>query len=142
MTPDQFRRLAETWGGDIDRWPAGTRDAARELATTAEGGRLLLEEGRFDRLLAMAPEIDPERTERAGFAVLQKLSGAGADRRLPWYRRTLRWPALVPTVSLACSVGMGVWLAGAVPYDARTPDALAVMSGVFDVYSIGFGGIR
>ena len=32
MTLDQFRQLAETWGGTIDRWPSAAQDAARELA--------------------------------------------------------------------------------------------------------------
>ena len=29
MTPDRFRALADAYGGDLDRWPAAERDAAR-----------------------------------------------------------------------------------------------------------------
>ena len=47
MTLDQFRRLAETWGGDIERWPAATRDAARQFAATLEGERVLDEQARL-----------------------------------------------------------------------------------------------
>lgn len=39
MTLDQFRQLADTWGGDIERWPAAARGAARLVAATEQGDR-------------------------------------------------------------------------------------------------------
>ena len=142
MRLDQFRQLAETWGGDIDRWPADTQEAARKFAAGAEGGRILAEASDLDRLLAIAPDVDERRAERASFAVLQKLAATTEPRPLSWFRRALRWPALVPAASLACSVGVGMWLAGAIPYGARSPDGLSVVSGIFDVYVIGFGALQ
>ena len=74
MTRDQFRELAETWGGDIDRWPTATQGPARELAADEQCRRILGEQLRLDRLLSMAPDVSDDRAGRAGFAVLQKLA--------------------------------------------------------------------
>lgn len=142
MTPDQFRRLAETWGGDVERWPAETREAARRLAASAEGAAVLDEQGRLDRLLAVAPEIETERADRSSLLVLQRLAAVPQRHRPAWYRRLLRWPTLVPAASLACSALVGVWLAGAMPYVHSPSDPLSVMSGVFDVYAIGYGSVQ
>ncbi|MGY3032197.1 hypothetical protein ACVIIV_001367 [Bradyrhizobium sp. USDA 4354] len=142
MTPDQFRQLAETWGGDVERWPAATREAARRFAASAEGAAVLDEQGRLDRLLAVAPEIETARADRSSLLVLQRLAAVPQQHRLAWYHRLLRWPALVPAASLACSAMVGVWLAGAMPYVQAPSDALSVMSGVFDVYAIGYGSVQ
>src|SRR5260370_962809 len=66
MTLDQFRELAEIWGGDIDRWPAATQDAAREIATNGEGGRILKQQLRLDRLFSIAPDVSDQRAGRLG----------------------------------------------------------------------------
>lgn len=142
MTPEQFRRLAETWGCDVERWPEATREAARRLATSAEGAAVLHEQERLDRLLAVAPEIDTARADRSSLLVLQRLAAMPQQQhRSSWYR-LLRWPALVPAASLACSALVGVWLAGAMPYVHSPSDPLSVMSGVFDVYAMGFGSVQ
>jgi len=107
MTLDQFRQLAEIWGGDIDRWPTATQDAAREIATSSEGGRILKEQLRLDRLFAIAPDVRDQRAGRLGFAVLQQL--AKGDRDLPWFRRLWRPASLFPAASLAGSAMVGRW---------------------------------
>ena len=142
MTPEQFRQLAETWGGDVERWPAPTREAARRIAATAEGAAVLDQQSRFDRLLAVAPEIETARADRSSFLVLQRLSAMPQQHRPAWYRRLLRWPELVPAASLACSAIVGVWLAGTIPYVHTPSDPLSVMSGVFDIYAIGYGSVQ
>jgi len=142
MTPDQFRQLAETWGGDVERWPAATREAARRFAASAEGAAVLDEQGRLDRLLAAAPEIETARADRSSLLVLQRLAAVPQQDRPAWYRRLLRWPALVPAASLACSAIVGAWLAGTMPYLHAPSDPLSVMSGVFDVYAMGFGSVQ
>jgi hypothetical protein len=142
MTPEQFRQLAETWGGDVERWPEATREAARRLAASAEGAAVLDEQGRLDRLLAVAPEIETARADRSSLLVLQRLAAMPQQNHRPSWYRLLRWPALVPAASLACSALVGVWLAGAMPYVHSPSDPLSVMSGVFDVYAIGFGSVQ
>ncbi|MDA9545999.1 hypothetical protein ACM43_16540 [Bradyrhizobium sp. CCBAU 45321] len=142
MTPEQFRQLAETWGGDVERWPAPTREAARRIAATAEGAAVLDQQSRLDRLLAVAPEIETARVDRSSFLVLQRLAAIPQQHRPAWHQRLLRWPALVPAASVACSVMVGVWLAGALPYAHAPSDPLSVMSGVFDIYAIGYGSVQ
>lgn len=140
MTMDELRDLAETWGGDIGKWPLAAREAARRLAATAEGKMVLERQARFDRLLSTAPEIDAERVDDASFLVLQRLAVRPQIAR-PTRWRLLRWPPLIPAASVACSMMVGAWLATAAPY-RPPPDALTVMSGVFDVYVIGSGWVQ
>jgi hypothetical protein len=127
MTLDQFRQLAETWGGNIDRWPSSSRDAALALAAGDEGKRILADQVRLDRLLAVAPDVNDERVRRASFAVLQKV--AHSNLRVPRLRWSLR--RLFPAASLACSVLVGLWLAGVLPH-RNNDEALSVVSMVFD----------
>lgn len=139
MTLDQFRQLAEIWGGDIDRWPAATRGDARAMAAADEGGRILAEQARLDRLFSVAPEVDDRRAGRIGFAVLQRV--AKADRERPWFRRLLRPASLVPAAGFACSAMAGFWLAGELPYH-RQEQALAVVSMVFDSSAVTLWGLQ
>jgi hypothetical protein len=137
MTLDQFRQLAETWGGNIGRWPPSTRDAARVLAAGDEGRRILDDQIRFDRLLALAPEVSEERAGRAGFAVLQQVSHSTLQGpRLRWSLRRL-----LPATSLACSALVGLWLAGALPY-RQNDEALSVVSMVFDSTAMTLGRVQ
>lgn len=127
MTLDEFRQLAETWGGNIDRWPPPIRDAARALAAGEEGRRILADQEPLDRLLAIAPDVSEARAGRVGFAVLQQVAHSGLPS--PRARWSLR--RLLPAASLACSAMVGLWLAGALPYH-RNDEALSVVSMVFD----------
>lgn len=140
MTLEQFRQLAETWGGDIDRWPAAARNAAREVASGEEAARILEAQIRLDRLFSLAPEIDQNRAGRAGFAVLQRI--ANVERKPSWLGRSLRAASLLPATSLVCSALVGLWLAGALPYRHQPPDALSVVSMVFDSSTLSFGGLQ
>jgi hypothetical protein len=139
MTLEQFRQLAETWGGDIDRWPAATQHAAREVASGEEAARILGEQLRLDHLFSLAPEMDEDRAGRASFAVLQRM--ANTDRTLIWFGRGLR-SSLFPTTSLVCSALVGLWLAGALPYRDEPPDAVLVVSMVFDSATLFLGGLQ
>jgi hypothetical protein len=139
MTLDQFRQLAETWGGDIDRWPAALQAAARDVAASDEGERILKDELRLDRRLSLAPEVSEERAGRIGFAVLQRI--ARVDRGQPRFRRLFRPVSLVPAASLACSAMVGLWLAGALPYHGPH-EALSVVSMVFDSSDVGLWGVQ
>jgi len=129
MTLDQFRQLAEMWGGDPGRWPADTRAAAQVIAASEPGAAILREQLAFDALLSAPPEIGPARAARAGLAVLQRI--AANDARLPWYRRLWQPASLLPAGSLACSALVGFWLAVALPYH-QPQEALAAVDAVFD----------
>ena len=138
MTLDQFRQLAETWGGNIDRWPPALQAAARDVAASDEGERILKAELRLDRSLSIAPDVTEARAGRLGFAVLQRI--AKADRSPPWFRTIWR-PSFVPAASLACSAMVGLWLAGALPYSGPH-EALSVVSMVFDSSDVGLWGAQ
>jgi hypothetical protein len=140
MTPQHFRQLAETWGGDPERWPAATRPAARAFAETAEGREILAGAQRLDGLLAAAPEVDAARAGRVGLSVLQQI--AAADRARPWYRAWQWRPTtLAPAAGLACSALVGLWLAGALPY-AGDSEGLMVVSMVLDSTALSFGELQ
>jgi hypothetical protein len=140
MTLDQFRQLAEIWGGDIDRWPQATQAAARDVAGSDEGGRILEEQLALDRLFAIAPEVSDDRAAQISFAVLQAL--AKTDRGLPWWRRLFRPVSLFPAASLASSAVVGLWLAAALPYQQQDEEALSVVSMVFDSSAVTLWGMR
>lgn len=62
MTLERFEDLAETYGGEIARWPEGEREAARALLA-AESSRLapvLVAAAQLDRLLDLAPAQSPD----------------------------------------------------------------------------------
>ncbi|ABD08966.1 conserved hypothetical protein [Rhodopseudomonas palustris HaA2] len=147
MNREQFRQLAESWGGDIGRWPPDLRDAARRLAEHDEQAAAMLRaQVAFDRLLAIPPEVDAARAGRAGLSVLQRIAAAETKAetkatRAPWYQRLL-WPeSLVPAGSLACSALLGVWMASTLPYH---PDAQALeaVSAVFDASAFTLWGAQ
>lgn len=129
MTLDEFGQLAETWGGNIDRWPPSQQAAAHALAEGDEAKRVLAGQIRLDRMLTFGPVVSEERANRAGFAVLQKIAQSSIEA--PRWRLRLRRAALFPAASLACSAVVGVWLAGTLPY-RQTDEAISVVSMVFD----------
>ncbi|MBU4433538.1 MAG: hypothetical protein KKC14_03875 [Alphaproteobacteria bacterium] len=57
LSPERFQALAETYGGDIARWPELCREQARALlAHDPEGlGAILAEASDLDHLLDLAP---------------------------------------------------------------------------------------
>jgi hypothetical protein len=131
MTPEEFRRLADTWGGDIARWPASAQAEAHRRAATAEGAAILADAQRLDALLATAPEVTSERSSRAAFAVIQRIAAGGEDRDRYW--RAPPWLAhwLVPVASVACSAVIGISLATMVPF-GHTEQSTIVLSEILD----------
>lgn len=139
MTLDHFRKLAETWGGDIGRWPLPARDAAYRIAASAEGSAILEEQRAMDRLFASVPEVSDARAGRISFAALQRLSEVSV--KAPWYRRVLQPASLFPAAGLACSILVGAWLAVLLPYHQQD-EGIAVISMMFDSSAIAFGGVQ
>lgn len=53
MTPERFAELAQAYGGNMERWPSGERDAARAHAATSFEARDMLEAAaQLDSMLA------------------------------------------------------------------------------------------
>jgi hypothetical protein len=127
MTIDEFKTLAEAWGGDIARWPAHLRAAAQALAQTPIGRAALDEAQRLDRLITTAtPEIGAERINRALLNVATAI--AAADRPAPRSRVARWW--LVPAASFACAAVVGISLGVTHPLSSfqRSADAASVLS--------------
>jgi hypothetical protein len=134
MTREEFHRLADTWGGDVERWPASVQAAARQHAATAEGASILLGARRLDALLARPSEVAPERAARAALSVIQRIAaeGVGDKRRASWLLSNWRPPNwLMPAASMACSALIGISLATMMPYGG--PDEpTVVLSALLD----------
>jgi hypothetical protein len=130
MTWERFCSLAETWGGNIDRWPDQERTQARQLADTVKGREVLDRAQAFDRLLAYKPALNPNRAASASFAVIQRIA-AQKERRIWTFRPLLRSTWLAPAASLTCSFVIGISLAFMVPYERQQPEQ-ALLSMVLD----------
>src|SRR5258708_19091605 len=67
MTLSEFQRLLNTWGSDLQRWPAGQRErAAALLRGSAAARELSAEEQQLDHALDAQPlPIEPEASARA-----------------------------------------------------------------------------
>ena len=110
MTLDEFRALADAWGGDLDRWPDRLRAAAATLAKTNEAQEILAEAQRIDALIMTAqPRSSEQRAAAAMFAVAAKIdaqrsdASRAADRGsafgLPW------WAAAAASIAVGAMVG-------------------------------------
>jgi hypothetical protein len=142
VTLEEFRRLADTWGGDIARWPAPRRVEARRRATTEEGASILADAQGLDALLATPPDVSPERAARAAVAVVQRIAAEGqarqGARRFAYWRlaywRLGNWQLrywLIPAASLACSALIGISLATRVPF-GHPDEPTSVLGAILD----------
>jgi len=81
LTRARFEALAETYGGDVSRWPAQVREAAAVLMAAEPGftGPVLASAAALDEALATW------RTAPAGAALIGRvLAGAPQPRRWRW----------------------------------------------------------
>jgi hypothetical protein len=136
MTIDEFRQLAQTWGGDIARWPSHRRTEAEAIARMPAEAAILEEERRLDRLIAAsAPEIATDRIDRAVFGVALAIAADGARPPAPRLARPrlARW-WLVPAAGMACAAIVGVSLGVTYPLSSLRPAAEAtnVLSVILD----------
>jgi hypothetical protein len=121
MTVERFTALADAYGGDLRRWPAVDRDAARAFQARqgAIARRVLDEAIELDRRLYAASVPAPT-------SLLRELILAGAPRAprgfglvatVSW----LRWPAwLAPGVGVAAACCAGAILGLTVSRHAET----------------------
>ena len=137
MTLEDFRRLAEAWGGDMDRWPAEAREEARKIAATDDGRAILEQESQLDVFASAPPRILPQRVQSATRAVITQLAIETERRRVRGWQWQLSW--LVPSASLACSVMLGVALAMSSPYGDSEMGQNVILSSLFDSGSMAGG---
>ncbi len=87
MTPDQFRRLLETYGADLRRWPPELRSVAQALIAQSDEARDYLSNAqRLDDLFALdrAPLVSAARKAALADAVLTRIRDLPPPRRFDW----------------------------------------------------------
>jgi hypothetical protein len=139
MTLEEFRRLADTWGGDIERWPAPRRVEAGQCAATEEGASILAGAQRLDALLAKPSDIAPERAARAAFAVVQRIAAEGeaGSRQGASHQGSSHQGSWIlsnwwmPAASVAGSALIGISLATMMPYGGSDEPTI-VLSAILD----------
>jgi len=117
MDVERLRRLLDAYGADPERWPMPDRAGATALlARSAEARAARDAAARLDRVLALAPAVEPSD----GLAD-RVLAAARPRRRNVAPRRILA--AVVP---LAAAAGLVLWLARTPPRGGNvlTPDAI------------------
>ena len=137
MTLEEFTRHAESWGGDITRWPESVRAEAMRLASLPEAAAILAREREIDAVLHKgARNVAPARIDRA---IQRVVTALAAEKPRPRLTEALsRW--LVPAAGLACAIGIGALAATIGPLADSVPeDAPSVLTMIFDMNSIGQG---
>jgi hypothetical protein len=134
MTLEEFRRLADTWGGDIERWPAARRVEAGQCAATEEGASILASAQRLDAMLAKPSDVAPERAARAAFAVVRRIAAEGVAGSHQGSSHQGSWILSnwwMPAASVAGSALIGVSLATMMPYGGSDEPTI-VLSAILD----------
>jgi|SRR5688572_17375060 hypothetical protein len=128
LTEDRFRKLAEAYGSELERWPGAERRAARELILMRPELRAVLRaEAELDAWL------DSARVEPLPASLLERLEAVpqNAPQPFPWRARSL----LTPAVGWAFAAAFGLWLgarADALDVDLGNEDTVEGSAGADD----------
>jgi hypothetical protein len=132
MTRDEFEVLAQTWGGDLTRWPAHLRAAAAAFALMPEATEILAQAQQIDRLIVESrPKISAQRVDHLVWKVVAQTSFDKQSHARPalWWRR---W--LIPAASLAGAALIGASIGVLAPLSAfrETPGNGTILSMILD----------
>jgi hypothetical protein len=146
MTLKRFRTLADSYGGDLQRWPERMRPQARALLdTSAEARQIIGRAGKLDEVIAAAEGAHSEHLwsgDRAD-AVLERLRNRVATRIAPTRPATairavsllrtplgtprrVRWIGLATAASVAIVAGLVLGIRYS-PAAARQDDLSALL---------------
>lgn len=127
MTEEMFRQLAETYGADIDRWPAARRVEARAVAVEPWAMAALDAAADLDDLFSALPgTVPPHRVGRVIGRVTAELR---ADRRGMWglvRRMALPWAGLATAGVMGVAVAVAMTTPPAVDPDRGAAQLLAM----------------
>jgi len=103
LTEERFRRLAEAYGSELERWPAAERKAAREALLKHPELRAYLKAE-----VALDAWLEGARAETLPASLLSRLEALPetAAQPFPWRPRAL----LKPAVGWAMAAAFGLWL--------------------------------
>lgn len=104
LTPERFEALAETYGGDVSRWPAATREAAALLmaAEPQLTGAIL------DRAGALDAALDAWHPTPASAGLVERILAVAPRIRRPRWLLWLSPAALGAGLAAACAAGVVV----------------------------------
>ncbi len=112
MTLKEFKRFADLYGGDIDRWPAMDGvDALTLLENSAEARAILADAAALDALLdRAAPAMTEDSVRRVLNGIAARLDAPVEPAPAPW---TLAAPPMRfwPTAGFLAAMGMAGFLA-------------------------------
>lgn len=119
MNRDRFAALAEAFGGDLRRWPAAEREAARAFRQAQPGvcEPLLAEAGRLDSVLEGLAPPQPSA------ALRDRILALAPQARRPLFslgRLRQAAPWLAPGAGLAAACAAGAWLGVSASHTAET----------------------
>jgi hypothetical protein len=110
---DRFAKLAETYGADLRRWPAGDQNAAENLLASDEVRTILAHEEQLDA------RLDTYSVPGPSAALIGRILAAAPQPRLLWSRVRLWW-----SVGLLLSAGLAGGVSGALVFSLATPALL------------------
>ncbi|MBK4720781.1 hypothetical protein JJL56_18090 [Azospirillum sp. YIM DDC1] len=114
MTLKEFKRFADLYGGDIDRWPATDGvDALTLLEDSAEARAILADAAALDALLdRAAPAVTEDSVQRVLKGIAARLDAPVRPAPTPW---TLAAAPMRfwPTAGFLAAMGMAGFLAAA-----------------------------
>lgn len=123
MTLERFKALAESYGGDLARWPESEREAARALliSTPAALDAVLVEAAQLDRMLDLAP------AQAADSALLGRLIAA-APQPLRLARLWLAGAGAALGLGAAAMAGVAVGISIGQANPPRAPQEEALIA--------------
>lgn len=139
MTYERFEYLTDAYGGDLRRWPAAEREAARALRDADPRAAVLLREADgLDALLDTAPRPAPSHVLRE--QVIASAAGAGLRTRRRGAIGPLAWLSGAGWAAAACAgVVFGVNLTSHLTADVQADAVLyqASLAGADDTEVLG-----
>ncbi len=123
MSMNEFERLLELHGPDLERWPAGQQAAARDFLLHEPAAAIVLKQSQH--LHRLLDRIAPAPDEAAERRILARLAPLPPQRRhwfrLPSWLSDLdfqpAWPRVAALASVAC-LGLALGFADLTPFNA------------------------
>lgn len=150
LTLERFRALVEAYGGNLERFPARERAAARELLARSESARQLVEAASaFDQVLADAradSQVSSDVYERFGRIPSQHSQRTPVLRLLPFRSPKQTWLLAAAAVLLGVLGGGYDAVSGASKGSVDSAQAeiasLAFADDLFDDLSVQEGDLQ
>ncbi|MGD9803126.1 MAG: hypothetical protein AB7E81_24810 [Hyphomicrobiaceae bacterium] len=119
MSPERFQQLAETYGGNLQRWPADARQAAHSFLRThpADARAVLADAAPLDRRLDSYVVAEPGRELR------ERIISLAPVARAAWRGTWMWWQGLgLAGIGIAGALAGALMISALLPLSALVPD--------------------